>query len=89
MIENSEGRMVRWNTRLLNALVAGLFGALALTLAGCSSTKEDPSSDASLNKLYKEAKEDLDSGSYDRAIKSFEKIEGRAAGTVMSQQATL
>jgi outer membrane protein assembly factor BamD len=86
MIENSEGRKVRKNT---HAAVAGLIGAVALTLAGCSSTKDDPNSQASLDKLYKEAKEDLDSGSYDRAIKSFEKVEGRAAGTVMSQQAML
>ena len=84
MFEKSEGRQA-----LVNAVVAGLMGATMLVLAGCSSTKDDPNSQASLDKLYKEATDDMDSGSYDRAIKSFEKIEGRAAGTVMGQQAML
>jgi len=64
--------------------------AALLALAACSSPpKEDPNSQASLDKLYAEAKEDLNSGAYDRAIKSLEKIEGRAAGTLMAQQAEL
>jgi outer membrane protein assembly factor BamD len=78
----------------LKGMAAGLGGtaalALAMALSGCSSTpKDDPNSQASLDKLYAEAKSDMESGSYDRAIKSFEKIEGRAAGTVMAQQAQL
>jgi outer membrane protein assembly factor BamD len=61
-----------------------------LTLVGCSSNpKDDPNSQANLDKLYAEAKEDLASGSYDRAIKGFERVEGRAAGTLMAQQAQL
>jgi outer membrane protein assembly factor BamD len=64
--------------------------AFALGMSGCGSTaKEDPNSQAALDKLYADAKEDLSSGSYDRAIKSLERIEGRAAGTTMGQQATL
>ncbi len=64
--------------------------AVALVLSGCGSApKEDPNSQAALDKLYADAKDDLSSGSYDRAIKSLEKIEGRAAGTTMGQQATL
>jgi len=72
-------------------IVAGaVLMAFALGLAGCGSTaKEDPNSQAALDKLYADAKDDLNSGSYDRAIKSLEKIEGRAAGTTMGQQATL
>lgn len=67
-----------------------LVSALLLTLGACSSPfKEDPNSQASLDKLYAEAKEDLASGSYDRAIKGFEKVEGRAAGTLIAQQAQL
>ncbi|MBV8501089.1 MAG: outer membrane protein assembly factor BamD [Paucibacter sp.] len=83
MSENSKGRLA-----LMNAVAAGLIGATVL-LAGCSSTKDDPNSQAGLDKLYKEAKDDLDSGAWDRAIKGFEKVEGRAAGTVMAQQAML
>ncbi|WP_255501222.1 outer membrane protein assembly factor BamD [Mitsuaria sp. WAJ17] len=77
--------------RRLNAVPARvLAGSLVLALAACSSPfKEDPNSQASLDKLYSEAKEDLASGGYDRAIKGLEKIEGRAAGTVLAQQAQL
>jgi len=72
------------------ALAAGLALALMCVLSGCSSTgKDDPNSQAGLDKLYAEAKEDLSSGSYDRAIKSLERVEGRAAGTTMGQQAQL
>lgn len=64
--------------------------AAAMGLAACSSApKEDPNSQASLEKLYEEAREDMLSGSYDRAIKSLERIEGRAAGTTLGQQAQL
>ncbi|MDC8783650.1 outer membrane protein assembly factor BamD [Roseateles koreensis] len=67
-----------------------MIGASALALAACgSSPKEDPNSQANLDKLYAEAKDDLQAGGYDRAIKSLEKIEGRAAGTLMGQQAQL
>nr|WP_295074967.1 outer membrane protein assembly factor BamD [uncultured Roseateles sp.] len=63
---------------------------VALALAACNSApKDDPNSQANLNKLYAEAKDDLLAGSYDRAIKALEKIEGRAAGTTMAQQAQL
>ncbi|WP_263569742.1 outer membrane protein assembly factor BamD [Roseateles oligotrophus] len=65
-------------------------GLLALTLAACSSDpKDDPNSQANLDKLYAEAKDDLASGSFDRAIKTLEKVEGRAAGTLLGQQVQL
>ena len=68
------------------AMLAGLFALLA----ACGSTpKDDPSSQASLDKLYVEAKEELASGAYERAIKLLERIEGRAAGTMLAQQAML
>jgi outer membrane protein assembly factor BamD len=73
-----------------SALAAVFVLLTALALGGCGSTaKDDPNSQAALDKLYADAKDDLNSGSYDRAIKSLEKIEGRAAGTTMGQQATL
>lgn len=73
--------------RLASLMTAGLLAAL---LAACSSTPpEDPNSQAALEKLYAEAKEDLASGSYDKAIKGLERVEGRAAGTVLGQQAML
>jgi len=74
-----------WRCVAMTAATAAVLG-----LAACSSApKEDPNSQANLEKLYAEAKEDMLSGSYDRAIKSLEKIEGRAAGTTLGQQAQL
>lgn len=75
----------------LGSRLAELLGASVLAmLAACSSTPpEDPNSEAALEKLYAEAREDISSGSYERAIKTLERIEGRAAGTLMAQQASL
>lgn len=61
----------------------------ALLVAGCGTTKEDPLSTTAVEKLYADAKDDMSTGSYDRAIKTLERVEGRAAGTLLSQQATL
>ncbi|MCY4754695.1 outer membrane protein assembly factor BamD [Pelomonas aquatica] len=78
------------NFKAGRTLLGAFMMAAALGLSGCGSTsKDDPNSQAALDKLYADAKDDLNSGSYDRAIKSLEKIEGRAAGTTMGQQATL
>lgn len=63
---------------------------VAALLAGCAGTpKDDPSSQAGLDKLYAEAKDDLNVGSYEPAIKKLESIEGRAAGTLLGQQVML
>jgi outer membrane protein assembly factor BamD len=59
-------------------------------LVACGSSPNDPKSEAlNLDKLYAEAKEDLSNGSYDRAIKTLERIESRSTGTLMGQQAML
>ena len=60
--------------------------ALAL-LAGCSSAPKDDR--GSVEKLYADAKDDLSAGGYDLAVKQLEKVEGRAAGTLLAQQAML
>lgn len=60
-----------------------------LVLAGCSSTPVDPTGNWSPNKIYAEAKDESESGGYDKAISLFEKLEGRAAGTPLAQQAQL
>ena len=72
----------------LSVVPSLLLGAAAL-LAGCSSTPDDKTTSWSPNKLYAEAKDELNSGAYDKAIPLFEKLEGRAAGTPMAQQAQL
>jgi outer membrane protein assembly factor BamD len=63
--------------------------ALALLLVACSSTPKDDNSNQAVEKLYAEAKDELASGGYDRAIKSLQRVEGRGAGTLIAQQAQL
>jgi outer membrane protein assembly factor BamD len=62
--------------------------ALAAVLAACASQAEKDAA-TPVEKLYADAMEDAASGSYDRAIKSLDRIEGRAAGSILAQQAQL
>ncbi len=61
----------------------------ALGLASCSSTPNDPTKDWSPSKLLSEARDERESGNYEKAIGLYEKLEGRAAGTPLAQQAQL
>ncbi|MBG9386809.1 outer membrane protein assembly factor BamD [Caenimonas aquaedulcis] len=65
--------------------------ALCITalLAACSSTSDDKTENWSPNKLYSEARDEANNGAYDKAVPLFEKLEGRAAGTPLAQQAQL
>jgi outer membrane protein assembly factor BamD len=69
------------------ALVALL--AMCLQLVGCSSTPKDENPSNQAEALYKEAREDMESGSYERAIKTLERVEGLAAGSLLAQQSLL
>ncbi|TSE21559.1 Outer membrane protein assembly factor BamD [Tepidimonas alkaliphilus] len=63
---------------------------LTAALAGCaSSPPKDATANWSPNKLYAEAMDERAAGNYDKAIQYFEKLEGRAAGTPLAQQAQL
>ena len=62
---------------------------LAGLLVGCSSTTEDKTAGWSPNRIHSEAKDEMNSGAYDKAIPLFEKLEGRAAGTPLAQQAQI
>lgn len=73
----------------LSVVCAWSLTGAALLLTGCSSTPKDDTALWSPNKIYTEAKDELNSGGYDRAITLFEKLEGRAAGTPLAQQAQL
>ena len=74
----------------LPLLLAAAIVAAAFGLSGCSSPpKEDPNSTQAVERLYADAKDDIANGSFDSAIKTLERIEGRAAGTLLAQQATL
>lgn len=73
--------------RPLSSLVSALLAAGIL--AACSSTPTDPTADWSPNRLYSEAKDEMNGGAFDKAIDLYEKLEGRAAGTPLAQQAQL
>lgn len=62
----------------------------AAVLAGCGTTKEeDRTTGWSPNRIYAEAKDEMDGGAWDKAVPLLEKLEGRAAGTPLAQQAQL
>ena len=73
----------------LSTLELVLVVLVALAIGGCSSTPTDKSANWSPNKLYAEAKDELNSGAYDKAVSLLEKLEGRAAGTPLAQQAQI
>jgi outer membrane protein assembly factor BamD len=73
----------------LSAVFAAVAAGLVLALAGCSSTPVDATAGWSPSKIYTEAKDEVAAGAYDKAIVLFEKLEGRAAGTPLAQQAQL
>ena len=78
--------MLRMKLSTVNAWA--LASGIAL-LSGCASVNEDKTADWSPNRIYAEAKEELRGGTLDKAISLFEKLEGRAAGTPLAQQAQL
>src|SRR3954470_2646818 len=81
--------IVRSKLSVFPGLPALLLAGLALALAGCSTTEVDKTANWSPNKIYSEAKDEASSGAYDKAIPLYEKLEGRAAGTPLAQQAQL
>lgn len=62
---------------------------LLTVLAGCGTTARDPESGWSAERLYAEAKEEASQGNYERAGKLYERLEGRASGTALAQQAQI
>lgn len=62
---------------------------LVAVLSACATVEADKTVGWSPNKIYSEAKDEMNSGAYDKAVSLFEKLEGRAAGTPLAQQAQL
>ncbi len=60
-----------------------------LLLSGCGSTSKDVTAGWSVERLAQEARDERNAGNFDRAAEFFEKLEGRAAGTPLAQQAQL
>jgi outer membrane protein assembly factor BamD len=73
----------------LSVLALTLFGLAATLLSGCSSTNSDPTAAWTPEKIYREARDEAGAGAWDRAANLFEKLEGRAAGTPLAQQAQI
>jgi len=70
-------------------LLCGALGLAALIAAGCSSPPRNETPENAAERLYREARDDVETGAYDRAIKSLERVEGLAAGTLLAQQAQI
>jgi len=73
----------------LSVVCVSLLATVALLTAGCSSTPVDKTATMSPNKIYAEAKDEMAAGQWERAIPLLEKLEARAAGTPLAQQAQL
>jgi outer membrane protein assembly factor BamD len=63
--------------------------AAALFLSGCANTNKDVTAGWTPEKIYSEARDEANSGAWDKAIGYYEKLEGRAAGSVLAQQAQI
>lgn len=73
----------------LSMLRIALMAGAVVAIAGCASSNEDKTANWSPNRIYAEAKDEMKSGSYEKATLLLEKLEGRAAGTPLAQQAQL
>lgn len=79
--------MVLYRARSL--ALALLLASAGLSGCGVFSGGGDVPGSENLDRLYAEARSDIESGSFDRAIKSLERIDARATGTLLGQQALL
>ena len=70
--------------------LTAILGTSLVFAVGCS-TKPVPDRTAnwSPNRIYAEAKDEASSGAYEKAVPLYEKLEGRAAGTPLAQQAQI
>ena len=73
----------------LSTVPAGLVLVMGLFLSGCANNPKDPTAGWSPEKIYSEARDEVNAGAWDKAIGYYEKLEGRAAGTVLAQQAQI
>lgn len=63
--------------------------ATALVIVGCSAVPPDPTVNWSTEKIYSEATAEREAGNFEKAVGLYDKLEGRAAGTPLAQQAQL
>jgi outer membrane protein assembly factor BamD len=58
-------------------------------LTACATDEKDATAKMSPEEMYAEAKDNMNGNIYDKSIALFDKLEGRAAGTPLAQQAQL
>ena len=73
----------------LSTVPSSLVLAAGLLLSGCANNPKDPTAAWTPEKIYSEARDEVNAGAWDKAIGYYEKLEGRAAGTVLAQQAQI
>lgn len=73
----------------LSVVCATVLATMATLLAACSTAPIDKTAGMSPNQLYAEAKTEMSSSQWDKAVPLLEKLEARAAGTPLAQQAQL
>ncbi|MFZ1181139.1 MAG: outer membrane protein assembly factor BamD [Herbaspirillum sp.] len=74
--------------KILSSLLTAAF-ILSLSACGLLSERKDEMADWPVSKLYSEAKDELTAGSYEKAIKYFEKLESRYPFGAYAQQAQM
>jgi outer membrane protein assembly factor BamD len=74
---------------VLLACTLCLVTSLGALLGGCAADKAAEPLNVTIDRLYREARADMEAGAYERAINGFQRVEGLAAGTVLAQQALL
>ena len=73
----------------LSVVYACILATSLLLVDGCGTTSGDKTEGMSPNTLYSEAKDEMGNGQWERAILLLEKLEAKAAGTPLAQQAQL
>jgi outer membrane protein assembly factor BamD len=68
--------------------VSAISTTIAL-LSACDTTSRDETARWTPERLYSEAKDEAAAGNYEKAVKLYERLEGRAAGSVLAQQAQI
>nr|WP_315597818.1 outer membrane protein assembly factor BamD [uncultured Cupriavidus sp.] len=80
-------KRANWRAKIGAVLLAG--GCVMLSACGLLGDQPDETAGWSANKLYSEAKDALDGGDYTRAVKLYEKLEGRYPFGRFAQQAQI
>lgn len=62
---------------------------LAVFLAACATSEKDPTAGWTVEKILTEARDEMANLQFEKAAKLFERLESRAAGTTLAQQAQL